>query len=277
MQNKLRLIAFAFAIVAAGKRAPATTFYDSLDTTNGGRNVANSTQWLAGKFTTDNATYSSLTATLSLGAQSLGSAQLDLYNDGGAAPGALVATFTSPRSYLFNLLNESHFTLAGVSLAPNSNYWIVLHSATGSFIWGWTADLSAPWAQSSNGGSMWTPLNLHPPQYRVESGLTILGDYNGNGIADAADYTVWRDTLGSTTDLRANGNNAGMSAGVIDQDDYVYWQQNFGRVGGSGSESASADAVPEPSTAMLLLAALAIGVSRVPAIRRYADIITSVA
>ena len=28
------------------------------------------------------------------------------------------------------------------------------------------------------------------------------GDYNKNSIVDAADFTVWRDTLGSTTDLR---------------------------------------------------------------------------
>ena len=35
-------------------------------------------------------------------------------------------------------------------------------------------------------------------------GLTpdLPGDYNLNTIIDAADYTVWRDTLGSTTDLR---------------------------------------------------------------------------
>jgi arabinogalactan endo-1,4-beta-galactosidase len=31
-----------------------------------------------------------------------------------------------------------------------------------------------------------------------------VGDYNRDGVVDAADYTVWRDTLGSTTDLRAN-------------------------------------------------------------------------
>ncbi len=40
----------------------------------------------------------------------------------------------------------------------------------------------------------------------VNSATTFSGsgraDYNGNGIVDAADYTVWRDTLGSTTDLR---------------------------------------------------------------------------
>ena len=30
----------------------------------------------------------------------------------------------------------------------------------------------------------------------------IQGDYNHDGVVSAADYTVWRDTLGSTTILR---------------------------------------------------------------------------
>jgi ELWxxDGT repeat protein len=55
------------------------------------------------------------------------------------------------------------------------------------------------------------------------------GDYNANGTVDAADYVVWRKTLGSTTDLRANGDNTGPSAGVIDQADYAVWRANFGR------------------------------------------------
>jgi len=55
----------------------------------------------------------------------------------------------------------------------------------------------------------------------------IAGDYNGNGIVDAADYTVWRDTLGSATDLRANGDNSGASANVIDQADYAFWKTRF--------------------------------------------------
>ena len=51
-----------------------------------------------------------------------------------------------------------------------------------------------------------------------------VGDFNHDGIANLADYTVWRDTLGDTTDLvaDASGNN------VVDADDYAIWKQHFG-------------------------------------------------
>jgi hypothetical protein len=82
----------------------------------------------------------------------------------------------------------------------------------------------------------------------------VPGDYNHNGIVDTADYTIWRDTLGSTTDLRANGDDTGASAGKIDQADYAIWKSNFGSHSGSGSSSNSA--VPEPATMWMLVAGI---------------------
>jgi hypothetical protein len=66
------------------------------------------------------------------------------------------------------------------------------------------------------------------------------GDYNHNGIADAADYVVWRKTLGQTgPNLPANGDNTGASQDKIDQADYVFWRTNFGNtavpVSGAGA------------------------------------------
>ncbi len=77
---------------------------------------------------------------------------------------------------------------------------------------------------------------------------TLPGDYNFNGTVDAADYTVWRDTLGSTTDLRANGDNTGASAGVTDQADYDIWKAHFGETvpapgAGSGAAAPALNAI----------------------------------
>jgi hypothetical protein len=95
------------------------------------------------------------------------------------------------------------------------------------------------------------PLNVYIDNIRIgTTPAANTGDYNGNGIVDAADYTIWRDTLGSTTDLRANGDNAGASAGKIDQADYTLWKSKFGTTSGSGALSLGA--VPEPSSAALL-------------------------
>ena len=105
-------------------------------------------------------------------------------------------------------------------------------------------------------------VTLLPPNSVVtSSNLTSLtltavpqGDYNQNGIVDAADFTIWRDTLGSTTDLRANGDNIGASAGVIDQADYNVWKTNFGAHSGTGATGNSAS-LPEPTTLWLICCA----------------------
>jgi hypothetical protein len=100
----------------------------------------------------------------------------------------------------------------------------------------------------------------------VEVMAPFPGDYNGNGVVDAADYNIWRDTLGSTTDLRANGDNSGASAGKIDQADYDLWKTNFGMHAGNGTGEGVASMVAEPSTAALLVIGCVVAVV-VPVVR----------
>src|SRR5262249_8314956 len=82
---------------------------------------------------------------------------------------------------------------------------------------------------------------------------TIAGDYDSNGIVDARDYTIWRDTFGSTTDLRANGDNTGLSQNKIDAADFAIWKSNFG-IGQPGAGGGlGGGTVPEPGSIVLAL------------------------
>ncbi|QDU58691.1 hypothetical protein [Aeoliella mucimassa] len=84
----------------------------------------------------------------------------------------------------------------------------------------------------------------------VYTDLFIAGDFNQDGLVNLADYTVWRDTLGSTTDLRANGDDTGASQGVVDMSDYQIWKTNFGMQ--AGLSSAESQSVPEPHSVSLM-------------------------
>ena len=102
----------------------------------------------------------------------------------------------------------------------------------------------------------------------VRHNLGASPDYNGNGVVDAADYTVWRDSLNQMgPGLPADGNRNG----VVDQPDYEFWKLNFGLVippgagsvgvglgAGSPADSglSAGSTVPEPASGALLAGAL---------------------
>jgi hypothetical protein len=105
------------------------------------------------------------------------------------------------------------------------------------------------WGMGATAGGSFSYLRAEPPSTEPT------GDYNGDHVVDAADYTIWRDTLGSMIDLRANGDDTGLSAGIIDDADYDFWKAHFGDVVPMGAGSRAA-AVPEPSTMLLLVGGL---------------------
>ena len=99
------------------------------------------------------------------------------------------------------------------------------------------------------------------PQISGSSGLTYaatstqmvpLGDYNNNGIVDSADYVVWRNSVGQTANLAADGNGDGQ----VNTTDYTIWRLHFGQSTSAGQGLARAQPVPEPATALLFVMAL---------------------
>ncbi|TWT88207.1 Lysyl oxidase [Pseudobythopirellula maris] len=129
-------------------------------------------------------------------------------------------------------------------------------------------------------GEYWLEVTVDPLGYALETDETnntnrilvdlvlpqptpLPGDYNGNGAVDAADFTVWRDALG-TTGLTPFAGADGDGSGVIDQADYGVWASHFGE-----QPPPPAHTAPEPAaTTAALLALAALALRRATAVSR---------
>ncbi|WP_197531436.1 CRTAC1 family protein [Posidoniimonas corsicana] len=77
----------------------------------------------------------------------------------------------------------------------------------------------------------------------VEADASLPGDYNADGVVDAADYTVWRDNLGAPAGALPNDTDGG----PVGAAQYATWRSAFGE-----AASSSRSAAPEPQAAILL-------------------------
>jgi T5SS/PEP-CTERM-associated repeat protein len=85
------------------------------------------------------------------------------------------------------------------------------------------------------GGLEWDTSQLLVDGSLYARASPLEGDFNYDGVIDAADYTVWQDSGG-------------------DEIDYLTWKDHFGKTISTGSEGAAA--VPEPATLLLALLAM---------------------
>jgi hypothetical protein len=194
-----------------------------------------------------------------------------LFNNGGTiAPG------TSPGLTTINgdfLINSGTLAIEVASSVSHDAAWV-----NGDVLLGGDLSVSLLDGYAPNGGDEFTIVvgnsiggtfdNLEPNgRIVVEGGLgsfqvtigptgvvlsnyfqvELAGDYNGDNVVDAADYTVWGNSLGDAFLI-----NETASLGIVDQADYDAWKANFGAIlGGSGAGAP----VPEPGTIMLLVVA----------------------
>ncbi|TWT97651.1 hypothetical protein Pla108_18030 [Botrimarina colliarenosi] len=95
--------------------------------------------------------------------------------------------------------------------APTAGAWKVL---TADEVVGDFSSITAGFSAVTVGDSVWVAVGL-------------AGDFNGDGAVDAADYTVWRDGLGS----------------VYSAQDYYLWAANYGATAAANPGTS----VPEPA------------------------------
>lgn len=95
--------------------------------------------------------------------------------------------------------------------------------------------------KQSGGRDFVMALSASPP-------LASMGDFNSDGVVDAADYAVWRDTLNATgSGLSADAN----FDGVVNMSDYDIWAQHYGMQFLSAATSQFSQ-VPSPASSVLL-------------------------
>lgn len=142
----------------------------------------------------------------------------------------------------------------GVPFEPQLSSTFSILSAPG----GVTGSFSTAHLPMLAAGKMW---QIRYSETSATLAVTLAGDYNDDGVVDAADYTVWRNLFGAAFDPRADGD----TNGIVNMADYNIWKANFGAVAGAGagvSASLSAANVPEPTSAVgcfIMLAILTAG------------------
>jgi hypothetical protein len=86
--------------------------------------------------------------------------------------------------------------------------------------------------------------------------ITVLaerpGDYNDDGVVNAADYVVWRDNEGTTNTLANDP-----IGGKIGPAHYDQWRARFGQTASNGAGADVNAPVPEPTSILLMALAAA--------------------
>ena len=192
----------------------------------------------------------------------LGSVTVPTYQQTGTGTLSIQLRGTTANTEYDQLLVSGNAQLAGKLDVSLLNLYQPVHGNTfnillASSVSGAFANVELPFLTA---GLVW--------DYRATSTAITLAvaaaDFNKNGVADAADYTVWRDMSGRTGEGLAADANRDM---VVNAADLAIWRSNFGNVRGNVlAGSGSAAAVPEPSS--LALAALGMLLTAMVALRR---------
>lgn len=127
-------------------------------------------------FTTDASTYSLDSVMLNLNLSSGDSSDLSvgLYDDSSSLPGASLGRLTNPSS--IGAQDNYTFTVTGLTLAPDTTYWIVAEPLREMEV-DWSDTLSSlGWARAGmSGGNLWAPWEPGQSTYGSTPSLVVNG------------------------------------------------------------------------------------------------------
>jgi hypothetical protein len=92
------------------------------------------------------------------------------------------------------------------------------------------------------------PLGISTDFNLIISSAGIPGDYNSNGVVDAADYVLWRNGGPLQNEIETQG--------TVDAADYTAWRAHFGNTSGAGALVVVLESIPEPATVLLAVLGL---------------------
>jgi hypothetical protein len=90
------------------------------------------------------------------------------------------------------------------------------------------------------------------------------GDFNDDGIVNAADYTVWRNKVGASVAVRGKEGD-GNYDGEVTQADYYVWKKHFGNSAaglGANFDERFPVNVPEPAGVLSAVMGVVLGIMR---------------
>ena len=110
----------------------------------------------------------------------------------------------------------------------------------------WAADGASFYTVSERDGLPSVPIFSYA--FSAPASIELPGDYNNDHVVDAADYTVWRNQLGSEIALP----NETETPGNVTVEDFNVWRSHFGDSQATAVGTA-ARSIPEPGTWLLTL------------------------
>lgn len=165
------------AVPLLTREASADTLSNNLNAVTNYTELISGSSWTASSFATGNSSYVLSSATLLMMSDAPGPVSLSLYSDSSMKPGSLLGTLGAPASFSSGTLTPTVFGGNSLTLAPGTNYWLVLNaSGAGSYEWAYAADNTGTgigfthrWASSVDSGVIWSSSDLQPMQMRVEA------------------------------------------------------------------------------------------------------------